>query len=232
MSWLAIIGVLVQVLQAAGVFDWLTKWLESLFGKTAPTLAALPAHGELGYVTEAVNLLFTASRPGWSQPGRRLLHGLCWHVADRNHDLITSHVCGSRSGMPVDPANVRKVNGAEKHLFEKFGDGDVDDTTTKETTMLHEDCKSMVEDMADTFGMVPKAAGANTENIFFDGTLMNLIRQFNAAGVSNWIQWIPVVLQLISTIGPKIKEIFDAIQNAINQNKTPKDVLSDLIVAA
>lgn len=232
MSWVAIISVIMQVLQAAGVFDWITKWLEGLFHKAAPTIAPLPVTMAGPDVDTSVDGLFSATRPGWLHPVKMVLHTLCWHVADRNRYALKYYAVGPGAGLPVDPATVAQVNGTERSLFGRFNANDVAENTNKETAMVHDDCKSMAEDMVDTFGDGTKAAGANAEGLFFDGTIISIIRGLKAAGASDWIKWLPVIFQLISTVGPKVAEIIKSIMDAINQNKAPKDVLSDLVIAS
>lgn len=228
MSWLTIIGIVLQVLQMAGVFDWVLIWLRRRFESPSVLESNLPGDGlDEKDAAAAVGRLFDMTRPGWYRPVARIVHGLARGIAERNIGLIASHVVGSRAGLPIDPANVRPMSDYERSLIsnlqESFSNGDDD---------MHDDFISMVEDMTSTFGVDhPTAAGANTENIFFDGTIISLIRQFKAAGVSDWLKWLPVVLQLITTIGPKVKEIWKIIEDAINGGKTPNGVMSDLVVA-
>ena len=61
--------------------------------------------------------------------------------------------------------------------------------------------------------------------------LIQLIRQFlnawNAAGMTgNFWTWLPIILQLIQVLGPKIQEIIELIREAIDRGKTPAEVFA------
>lgn len=218
MSIFSIIGLIVQLLQAAGVFDWLVKWVEGLLRKwgLANSACQVATSGDLNAL---VYRMFDASRPGWFHPARRLAHGLCWKIAQRNHDLLFAHTLGPKAGQPIPPDGVARADADELRLLSAL-----------EESQMHDDFVAMVEDMDATFGAEDGKVGANPASAFFDGTLIAIIRQLKAAGVENWIKWLPVVFQLITTLGPKVAEIIAAVKAFIDQLKSPKDALSDLIV--
>lgn len=63
---------------------------------------------------------------------------------------------------------------------------------------------------------------------FFDGTLAAVLRGLKAAGlaVGDFWTWVPVILQLIAVIGPKVEEIVRLIREAIREGLEPKELLA------
>lgn len=65
------------------------------------------------------------------------------------------------------------------------------------------------------------------------GKIGELFRAWRDAGmkVGDFWTWLPVILQMIQVIGPKIMEIIQLIRDAINNNVTPKMFNVDTAVA-
>lgn len=219
MSWLAIIGVILQILQAAGVFDWLVKWIEQLLSKWRGVEVFGRATSK-EQLHASVYRAFDETRPGWRQPVRRLAHGLCRSIVLKNSDLLWAHTFGPKAGLSVNGA---EVDGADPDTMRFLN--------SIEGRSMHDDFVSMVNDLDASFPDDGKV-GADTTGAFFDGTILNIIRGLKGlAGAGEWIKWVQVALQLIAVLGPKVDEIIEFIKKAIKDLKTPNQVLSDLIVA-
>lgn len=218
MSIFTIIGVVYELLKLTGIADWIAKWLAGLLKKwgLANSACQVASPGDLNALTYR---MFDQTRPGWFHPARRLAHGLCWKIVQRNHDVLFAHTLGPKAGQPIPPDGVARADADELRLLSALED-----------LQMHDDFVTMVEDMDATFGAEDGKVGANPTSAFFDGTIIGVIRQLKAAGVENWIKWLPVVFQLISTLGPKVAEIVAEIRKFLDQLKSPKDALSDLIV--
>lgn len=215
MGWVQIVGLIIQVLQAAGVFDWLAQWFKGLLERWA-SRESLPAASD-GFASFGVQLdeLLEGARPGWDRPVQRMTFGVLAGITRKNAHLIFRATQGRKLDLgfvePVDVSDLKFLNHAETHMNADF--------------------VSMVQDLDDSHPDGATMAGANGAMAFFDGSILALIRLMKAGGVQDYLKWIQVAVMLITTLGPKVKEIWAIIQDAINQNKSPKDVLSDLVVA-
>ncbi len=67
----------------------------------------------------------------------------------------------------------------------------------------------------------PTTSGPATGGIF--GKAMDALRAWRDAGlkVGDFWQWLPIILQLWSAVGPKIQEIIKLIKDAIGKGDTP-----------
>lgn len=70
---------------------------------------------------------------------------------------------------------------------------------------------------------LPKAQAAAPMGLF-DGLISRLRSAWKAAGgsVLSFWTWLPVIIELISILGPKIQEIVKLILDAIGRGETPK----------
>jgi hypothetical protein len=96
---------------------------------------------------------------------------------------------------------------------------------------MHDDCKTMCDDFITQCCRdddAPAAAAGIGFGRFFDGTLAAVLKGLKSAGVaaSDFWTWIPVILQLIAVIGPKVEEIVKLIRDAIQNGLNPKDLLA------
>jgi len=95
---------------------------------------------------------------------------------------------------------------------------------------MHDDCKAMCDEFVSECcrdDAAPATAGISFGR-FFDGALAAVLQGLKAAGlaVGDFWTWVPVILQLIAVIGPKIEEIVKLIREAIQQGLNPKDLLA------
>ncbi|HEY2786451.1 MAG TPA: hypothetical protein VGJ05_15905 [Fimbriiglobus sp.] len=94
---------------------------------------------------------------------------------------------------------------------------------------MHDDCKAMCNEFVAKYCREDdSSATASSVGSFFDGTLAAVLRGLNAAGlaVGDFWTWVPVILQLIAAIGPKIEQIIQLIRDAIQQGLHPKDLMA------
>ncbi len=63
---------------------------------------------------------------------------------------------------------------------------------------------------------------------FFNGLFARILSGWTKAGlaVGDFWSWLPVVLQLISTLGPEIQKIIDIIKGLIDGGKKPADFVT------
>jgi hypothetical protein len=96
---------------------------------------------------------------------------------------------------------------------------------------MHDDCKAMCDEFVSECcqdDAAPAAVVGIGFGRFFDGTLAAVLKGLKSAGlaVGDFWTWVPVILQLIAVIGPKIEEIVKLIREAIQQGLNPKDLLA------
>jgi len=96
--------------------------------------------------------------------------------------------------------------------------------------IMHDDCKAMCDEFVGECcrdAAAPAAAGISFGR-FFDGTLAAVLHGLKTAGlaVGDFWTWVPIILQLIAVIGPKVEEIVKLIREAIQQGLNPKDLLA------
>jgi hypothetical protein len=94
---------------------------------------------------------------------------------------------------------------------------------------MHDDCKAMCDEFVAACCRydIPTAAGIGFGR-FFDGTLAAVLRGLMSAGLAagDFWTWVPVILQLIAVLGPKIEEIIKLIRDAIREGLEPKELMA------
>lgn len=75
---------------------------------------------------------------------------------------------------------------------------------------------------AETESAAFQTAGPPTTGGIF-GRMIEMLRQWKDAGLKtgDFWTWLPLILQLIQTVGPKIAEIIKLIKDAIAKGETP-----------
>lgn len=121
MSWTVIITLVMQFLEALGVFDWIKQRIHDWLNRGAAHLppSGLTLASSAADVSNAIRDLFDAA-VDHAGPLERPLLRFIYRIVKRRGDVLYAHLCGDKAGQPVTKADVSPLSLPESQHLENY----------------------------------------------------------------------------------------------------------------